>query len=639
MANTAAFAECSVVFFDLGNTLGAATLDGQPPRLLQFDVFPFIPRILANLRADGLRLGVISNTGDEKASAMNAVLQPTGLLAQLEPGLLVYSGDEGITKTSPEIFNRAAARAGLPPGKCLFVGEDAAERAVAISAGWTVCPHPMLVGEVLTGQPLQFVRLTVPPPHANSPWQEELRKRAFIPQHMAGSGGTTVYGLTSQRVGMELINMQFGVELLGPPDLPQTNDLFLLRDDLARQSGFLASAGDATRVFAAHDVKRLVLSATPDGIIVAVPPEVDNGVDAFHFDSAQHGHTLKLTPDPLLWDVVQPTLALDTTALAPAPLPQEAAAAFARIDASAFMQTVERYSGQRTLEGNDGGTRLKSRHILEDGNARAVEQLVSDLYAAGRGRLQVRRHTFSYAGRTLQNIEAELVGASPELVLVTAHLDSTAAAEREYDPRNDPAPGADDDASGVAGVLAVAERLAHLAADSVLPRTIRFVLFNAEEQGLIGSRAYARRSKARGEAIVAVLQMDMIGFNEKAPRTWELHAGFEASAAVEAQCIALASLLAALAPQVAPTFPPPQVHRSEGPTGDPASGRSDHASFQAYGYPACLISEDFFMGAPDGLPADANPNYHRAADTAIDPAYAVELTRVVAAAAWTAASV
>ena len=107
---------------------------------------------------------------------------------------------------------------------------------------------------------------------------------------------------------------------------------------------------------------------------------------------------------------------------------------------------------------------------------------------------------------------------------------------------------------------------------------------------------------------------------------------------MEAQSVALASLLAGLAPQAAPDLPPPQLHHTGGPVGDPASGRSDHASFQAYGYPACLVSEDFFIDAPAGPAPDSNPNYHRAADTMIDPAYAADLARVVAAAAWAAAT-
>lgn len=85
MGNTNDHGEIAAVFFDLGGSLGTATVGGQPPRLIRFDVFPFIPPgVLADLQAKGLRLGVISNTGGEKAPAMNAVLQPTGLLARFD---------------------------------------------------------------------------------------------------------------------------------------------------------------------------------------------------------------------------------------------------------------------------------------------------------------------------------------------------------------------------------------------------------------------------------------------------------------------------------------------------------------------------------------------------------------------------
>src|SRR5262245_22705881 len=148
----------AVVFFDLGDTLGTAVLGGRPPKLVGFDVFPFVPAVLADLKARGLKLGVISNTGDEKGPAINAVLAPTGLLANFDPALLVYSGDEPplvdnssvppmvtpVTKKIPEIFRRAAERASLEatPERCLYVGDDANEREVAVSAKWQVCPHP-----------------------------------------------------------------------------------------------------------------------------------------------------------------------------------------------------------------------------------------------------------------------------------------------------------------------------------------------------------------------------------------------------------------------------------------------------------------------------------------------------------------
>jgi hypothetical protein len=49
-----------------------------------------------------------------------------------------------------------------------------------------------------------------------------------------------------------LINMGFGVELLGDPNAPLTSDLFILRDDLAASTGFLNEAGEAGRFFASE---------------------------------------------------------------------------------------------------------------------------------------------------------------------------------------------------------------------------------------------------------------------------------------------------------------------------------------------------------------------------------------------------
>jgi len=625
------------VFFDLGDTLGEATVGGDPPRLVRFDAFPYAAEVLTELQARGLRCGVISNTGNSRGVEVEAVLVPTGLLDRIDPALRLYSADEGVTKASPEIFHRAVARAGCSNSECVFVGEDSAERSVALSAGWQVCPHPRLLFEVLDGEALQFVRLTVPPQLSDTPWRETLGTRAFVPLQVSQANGTSVVGLASQRVVLDLVTMQFAVEFLGAAHLPQAADLFLLRDDVGQRTGFLQAQGDAAQVFARPDAQPLLLSATAQGVLAAVPASLPDGVDALHFDHARHGHTLKLMLDPLLLVAPAPASSLTANFAAPS-VPVQVKDELLRIEPDAIAASIERYTGQRTLDGSSTGARIHSRHILSPDNARAVQQIVADLMAAGSGTLQVSMHAFSHAGRTLHNVEAELPGASPELVLVTAHLDSTAASGGHYDPRSDPAPGADDDASGVAAVIAIAGSFARLAATGTPKRTVRFVLFNAEEQGLIGSRAYARRCKTRNEAIAAVWQMDMIGYNQDAPRRWELHVGYEASAAVERQSALLAELLMGIAPQVAAGLPAPALFRSDGPGGDPAAGRSDHASFQAHGYAACLASEDFFVDSPGGEPADANPHYHGPGDLVVDPAYAADIARTVAAAAWLSAN-
>jgi bacterial leucyl aminopeptidase len=168
-------------------------------------------------------------------------------------------------------------------------------------------------------------------------------------------------------------------------------------------------------------------------------------------------------------------------------------------------------------------------------------------------------------------------------------------------------------------------------------RMVRFTLFNAEEHGLVGSRAYTRDQAAVRAPIVAAFQMDMIGYDVQPGRTFELHAGFRPSATVQARSVRLATALKALVSQVSPNLPAPQLY--PGDSSDPAEARSDHYSFQEEGYAACLASEDFFVGPESSSPQpEPNPNYHMPADTAVNANYAADIARAVIAAAWMAAT-
>jgi len=107
----------------------------------------------------------------------------------------------------------------------------------------------------------------------------------------------------------------------------------------------------------------------------------------------------------------------------------------------------------------------------------------------------------------LQNsVIATIKGAElpDEIVVVGAHLDSI----NQQD--NNSAPGADDDASGVA---AVTETLRVLMKAGFKPkRTIQFMAYAAEEVGLRGSGEIAEQYRAAGKNVVAALQLDMTGF-------------------------------------------------------------------------------------------------------------------------------
>lgn len=94
----------------------------------------------------------------------------------------------------------------------------------------------------------------------------------------------------------------------------------------------------------------------------------------------------------------------------------------------------------------------------------------------------------------------EGAGAADEVVLLSAHYDHVPAC-----------PGADDNASGVAGILEVARVLA--AAE--FERTLVVACWDEEELGLLGSKAYAARPEI-GEVVVAYT-FDMIGYADEAP--------------------------------------------------------------------------------------------------------------------------
>lgn len=98
-----------------------------------------------------------------------------------------------------------------------------------------------------------------------------------------------------------------------------------------------------------------------------------------------------------------------------------------------------------------------------------------------------------------KNIVATLQGegTADGIVIVCAHYDSIEIS-----------PGADDDASGVAIVL----QLAEIMSKYVFNSTITFILFSGEEQGKFGSSAYAKAAKTNGDNIVGVLALDKVGY-------------------------------------------------------------------------------------------------------------------------------
>ena len=143
------------------------------------------------------------------------------------------------------------------------------------------------------------------------------------------------------------------------------------------------------------------------------------------------------------------------------------------------------------------------------------------------GCLEVKRDTFtadpasgeSWARRIpkptkITNVYAILRGSDPErsrrMVLVTGHYDSiNSNVFANWSDTSGAAPGANDDASGVAVSLACAKALSKLK----FPSTIVFAAVAAEEQGLVGSGHLAKLAKSEGWDLEAVLNNDIVGGN------------------------------------------------------------------------------------------------------------------------------
>ncbi len=146
----------------------------------------------------------------------------------------------------------------------------------------------------------------------------------------------------------------------------------------------------------------------------------------------------------------------------------------------------------------DIGERNVSNPGKLDEAARYIEQTLNALGYS------VDSQEYQVSGATVRNLGAELPGLTQpdEIVLVGGHYDSVVGC-----------PGANDNATGVAAVLELARYFAGREVD----RTVRLVAFVNEEPPfcftwMMGSRVYAKRSRTRGENVVAMLSLETIGF-------------------------------------------------------------------------------------------------------------------------------
>jgi Zn-dependent M28 family amino/carboxypeptidase len=248
-------------------------------------------------------------------------------------------------------------------------------------------------------------------------------------------------------------------------------------------------------------------------------------------------------------------------------------------------------------------TRYPSRHggnpLVLNGAAVFIEQEFRDLGYA------VESQPYECEGTTVRNLIVEKAGSNPELagIVIGAHYDTVVTT-----------PGADDNATGVAGLL----ELARLLKNHPTRRTIKFVAFPHEEPPyffthLMGSRKYAEALKQKGESVLVMLALEMLGYAGENHRQlypvplmrligrYPKHGNFIALVG-NLRSLAMMSIVrksmrgqntVGVESLSAPGFIPPLF-------------LSDHSSFWKAGYPALMITDTAFL---------RNPHYHKESDT------------------------
>jgi len=238
------------------------------------------------------------------------------------------------------------------------------------------------------------------------------------------------------------------------------------------------------------------------------------------------------------------------------------------------------------------------RHAARPGSLeRAADRLEAALADAG---YETARHAFPASGRTCENLEVEIRGGE-EIVVVGAHYDSVPAC-----------PAANDNASGVAGVLALARRFK----GAKPARTLRFVLFANEEPPhfqteSMGSVAYAKRCLARGEKVVAMVSLETIGYYTVEEGSQQYPPPLGMLYPSRGDFIGFVGNVGSgsLVRRTIGTFRETATIPSEGgalPGWLPGVGWSDHWSFFERGIPALMVTDT----APFRY-----PHYHQSTDT------------------------
>ena len=301
-----------------------------------------------------------------------------------------------------------------------------------------------------------------------------------------------------------------------------------------------------------------------------------------------------------------------------------------------LVQKLAGFGTRNTLSDTDSATR----------GIGAARQWIFDELTRSSPKLQVSfdTHKLARQGRITRNIDirnivALLPGKSARRIYITAHYDTVNIGEEgqisantrapSNTPRPDPqlrrdqdynadAPGANDNGSGTALTMELARVFAESGIE--FDATLAFVLWAAEEQGLIGARAHAMQLFNDKVAVEANFNSDIVGNSRGGDGTTDAESVRVYSEGPEdSMSRSLARFIGRIAALYVPTHHVRLMARQ-----DRFSRGSDHTAFTQYGFPAIAFresKEDF-------------SRQHAATDTVdgVDPRYLARNTRVNAAA-------
>lgn len=259
------------------------------------------------------------------------------------------------------------------------------------------------------------------------------------------------------------------------------------------------------------------------------------------------------------------------------------------VDEASLLKHVKVLSGVESFKNGDTNSTINER----GGSAnRKLTQTYMLSYYRSLG-LEAKTVCYTQVFYSGCNVEATRWGDDRSKVfLVTSHLDSVNNA------------GADDNGTGTAAVMEIARVLSNIP----LSVSVRFVSFDQEELGLIGSEAYAKQFGNANPKIAGVVNMDMLGYDSNNDGAFHyMDCSRSDSAFLSAKMTEVVNELDLGLRRVAS-----------------CTNRSDHGSFWKRNIPAIVISENFFGG-------DDNKCYHKSCDRVdlVNTSYFVKISKVL----------